>query len=544
MKNNNGKTTILTVFFFLSFILNGLSQVQSNEIRITEKIFFNGNASIDAYFGTIEGQDGLNLTKAYIMSDLKFSTYVDHSAISSLDGVLLEFYSTSRYIIIENCIFENIYKDTSAGVDPSFIINIRSSQNIIIRNCTFINKVGIDIDKGAYQTIEDNILDGGSINAGEVDNLTISRNKIGIIPNKPHSMKEYFQSRSGHIHVGVLTNSNISNNTISDTDIGLKVKSLTNCIVENNTLMRCKFDSDMLLSHTNTVNGKFFYYYKDKSGLTSDNFTNAGQAIIVNCEDSIISSIDAEYLDSGIIISYSKNITLENCSTKSSFNGGIVISTTSNLTIKNNEIFGWIQNPDSLSKNVQVYLNQISPYGIYIASAQNVYNINISRNVVIGCKYGIGIIDFYDDHQNIFNVTVYDNLYANNSVNGNLLSGDLSQYTQDGSIKFDNSTHGNYWEDYEAPRTVADMPSSSHNTHPTSSEADSLIWDAPYEVNGIVDTKPLKTYDHEFEYPDFTPLYPWEVSNPMLWIMSGIVGAIVLVGVAGMVFMKKRRTVI
>ena len=42
---------------------------------------------------------------------------------------------------------------------------------------------------------------------------------------------------------------------------------------------------------TNLVNGKPLYYYKSEIELGPNNFSNAGQVILVNCNNSVISNL-------------------------------------------------------------------------------------------------------------------------------------------------------------------------------------------------------------------------------------------------------------
>ena len=58
--------------------------------------------------------------------------------------------------------------------------------------------------------------------------------------------------------------------------------------------------------------GKPVYYYTGKIGLKSENFSNVGQAILINCNNSRISNLNISY-SGGIILSYSNNNTIFGC---------------------------------------------------------------------------------------------------------------------------------------------------------------------------------------------------------------------------------------
>ena len=53
---------------------------------------------------------------------------------------------------------------------------------------------------------------------------------------------------------------------------------------------------------SNHINNKPIYFYKDTTGLTPDDFLNAGQIILVNCNDTEISNVNVSNGSCGIII--------------------------------------------------------------------------------------------------------------------------------------------------------------------------------------------------------------------------------------------------
>ena len=55
---------------------------------------------------------------------------------------------------------------------------------------------------------------------------------------------------------------------------------------------------------TNLVNEKPIYYYANETQLGQHNFSNAGQILLVNCNDSVISNIDFTKVMSGIMLYY------------------------------------------------------------------------------------------------------------------------------------------------------------------------------------------------------------------------------------------------
>jgi parallel beta-helix repeat protein len=257
--------------------------------------------------------------------------------------------------------------------------------------------------------------------------------------------------------------------------------------------------------------------------LNAENFTNAGQVYLMQCEDSIVENVQVEYLENGILIEDGNNITIRNCIVKYPNYGGIFIRGCSDLLIFNNTILGW-------SYNWQKYDDlTIAVVGIEIYEGiGNSININITPNVVSGYKNGIIVFAYSHTYwiQKVFNLTVWDNYFADNEINGYAVSPDINNPYSD--LKFDNSTLGNYWDDYDAPRIASGVPSAS-GTHTSA-----------YRVNGIVDNNPLTEYDHPLFLPDLESLFPWAGLN--IWVIIGIVAG--AAGVASMVIViiiKKRK---
>jgi len=61
---------------------------------------------------------------------------------------------------------------------------------------------------------------------------------------------------------------------------------------------------------TNLVNGRTLYYYTNEVHLGPPNFSNAGQVIMVNCNDSILSNLNTSYSTTGISLFNCNNNTI------------------------------------------------------------------------------------------------------------------------------------------------------------------------------------------------------------------------------------------
>jgi parallel beta-helix repeat protein len=187
---------------------------------------------------------------------------------------------------------------------------------------------------------------------------------------------------------------------------------------------------------TNLVNGKPLYYYTNEISLGSDNFTNAGQVILVNCSDSLISNLDLSNGTCGILLGYSNNNNVSgNTANYNSY--GIYLrdsndNTVSENTVNYNDDYGaWSNgygiylrdsNDNNVSGNTANYNDVV---GIHLMNSN--YN-NVSVNTV-NCNHdGIELEGSNDN-------TVSGNTANNNSYgiylrdsNDNTISGNAIIY--------------------------------------------------------------------------------------------------------------------
>jgi parallel beta-helix repeat protein len=123
------------------------------------------------------------------------------------------------------------------------------------------------------------------------------------------------------------------------------------------------------IDNTNLVNNKPVYYYTNQIGLGASSFTDAGQIILIDCNNSIISGLNLSNGTTGIHLGYSNNNTLS---------GNII----------NNNAYGILL--DSNSKNNKIFLNNFT--NNEIDAEDNGLN-NLWDNGVIG--------NYWDDYDGI-----------------------------------------------------------------------------------------------------------------------------------------------
>ena len=252
------------------------------------------------------------------------------------------------------------------------------------------------------------------------------------------------------IRIEYSDNNTITGNSVND---GIIIFDSSNTTVSGNIMNHCGLGlygsleevSSYDIDTTNLVNGKPLYYYTNEVHLGPDNFTNAGQVILVNCNDSFVSNLSISDSFIGISLHYCNNNNISgntpnnNRSGISLFssdyntvsgniannNNGVGISlsksdynTVSGNTANNNTGTGiQLEYSDSntVSENIA---NDNNWAGIYLSTSQ--FN-NISDNTVNYNSYGI---HFYDSDSNTISrnnlvgngVCIYENEASNSNV--------------------------------------------------------------------------------------------------------------------------------
>ena len=295
------------------------------------------------------------------------------------------------YFKIENC---TVYNSTSfyvgnffysyAGIKLSHVSN-----SYIIDNDCLDNYFGIYLGfHSDNNTISGNIAsnnDNGGIYLQQSNNNTLSGNTA--------SNNTYYGIQIYYCNNNILSGNTANNNKWS----GISLETCNNTTLSGNLMNFCGIILSGSLvemaSHnidkTNLVNNKSIYYYKNEFGLDSSNFTNAGQIILVNCNNSKISGLNISD-GSGIYLYYCVNNTISGNTASNNNWNGIDLYCSNNNTISGNH----------LTYNTQ--------YGIKLANNAN-------------------------------NTIAYRNCFIQNGINA----------IDDGyNNQWDNGAIGNYWDDY------------------------------------------------------------------------------------------------
>lgn len=427
-------------FFLVSWLLvlsiiNGLEYLNINAINVEEISEFKDepNSKLSVYWDltgiSISGNNGwatINSTYEWCNGAGSWSDPYIIENITIDDGSI-RIEDSDVYFKIRNCTLFN-------GISGIILINV-SNGNLIDNTLINLNSFGIVVGESSYNnTISGNNLNnvGTGISLQGVYNNTISGNDINNTSSEGiqlgvNSFNNYISGNTlDNNSRGIFSYWDTYNNTISRNNItnsrsylGIYLSSGGyNYTVSENIMTKCGVqvwgDLDELSSHkidtSNKVNGKILYYYTNEVWLSSNNFLNVGQVILVNCNDSIISNLDITHVSTGISLYYCRNITISGNTANYNGGSGIYLGSSNNNIVSGN----------ILNSNFR---------GIYIGSYSN-DNI-ISGNVVINNHQGITVMG-------------ESNLINNNNFSGN----DRHAWDQLGGNQWDNGSIGNYWDDY------------------------------------------------------------------------------------------------
>ncbi|GAG90251.1 unnamed protein product, partial [marine sediment metagenome] len=254
---------------------------------------------------------------------------------------------------------------------------------------------------------------------------------------------------------------------------------------------------------TNKVNGKSIYFSIDRKNLDMAEFINPGQIILVNCSDSTISEIEISLTSTALVLSHCNNISILDCNFSNN-NMGLVLSYSNNNSIlrnnfdnnynsgiylseSNNNLIYWnifANNDADLTPNTYYGEGPPGPVGTFdgvgVRLRDNNNNTTIFENIIISNNIGIYLLN--SSYTTIRDNNIEDNyeygVYLEGShseisrsilIYGNYFESNLIENAYDNvnNTSWDNSSIGNYWNDY-----------------PGVDANDDGIGDTPYSING------------------------------------------------------------
>ncbi|MFX1493341.1 MAG: nitrous oxide reductase family maturation protein NosD [Promethearchaeota archaeon] len=347
------KSTILLIFFIILVIcfirLNQDFNFIDIELERNEKVSFHTsgfwNVSYIFIDGLATGPDAHNWT--WVISQDWYGggngSRENPFLIENITTRSISIQHSNKYFTLNNC---TVFNSTDTAI---YLYNV-SNGKIIGNKCLF-NENGIALNDCSNTTISSNEIDAS--------------NFLGLSINNSF-------------------NNTIVNNLLSKCGISISYSSTQN---ESN-----------IIDNSNLINGKPFYFYVNEINLGYANFTNAGQIVLHNCNDSLISDLNLSQCSSGISLFNCHNNSIENnCFTNNSI-GGIGVTLSTNIIIKNN----------TFTNNY--IIGMIPSRGIEIASStNNIIRNNIFHRNIIGIGIGLSTYGIESSRNQI---------YGNNISNG------------------------------------------------------------------------------------------------------------------------------
>ncbi len=369
-------------------------------------------------------------------------------------GILIE-NSKNYYFIIRNCTVKNAPSGTqnagikllssnngtlinnncskNSGQSRGILLNNNCDNNTLIGNIVKNNNIGIELITGCdSNNLKNNIIQSNSYRGLSVSINCLNNILFNNTVMNPVSFQGIFVSSSNGVK--------IANNTLSSNPTGIDLISSDNVIVANNSISNSNdfgisitygnndklyanklvnnglylygFDSE-IKSHTiasnNSVNGRQIRMYIDKKNLVPENFTGAGQIILLNCNNSIINNLNLSRSTVGLHMFKCNNNTIENLTLNNNRWGIYLYTSSVNNTIQNctaNNCMIGIRVYTDGDKNIirNNTLNNNTQYGIEVYYSDN-------------CTFTSNKINY--NNRGISSYMSIYNLITNNTINNN-----------------------------------------------------------------------------------------------------------------------------
>ncbi|MFX1374349.1 MAG: right-handed parallel beta-helix repeat-containing protein [Promethearchaeota archaeon] len=287
-------------------------------------------------------QDGLYLLNS--QNNTIFGNTVNHNWLYPYHGILIG--SDSH---------DNLIEGNEVNSNGLYGISVYGNNNTVLGNTVERN------NRGIYAIGFDNVIVGNiAFNNSKSGIYLFGAGSANITANSVSLNGEYgIYIRSAS---NVILNNNIGyNNGFS----GIIMRDANNIVASENKMNGSGYflvgtQTSINMDTSNLVNEKPIYFYKNQIGLKPINFTNAGQIILENCTNSLISNLEVSNGTIGICLIDSKNNTIQNvvssynkffgislsnsnnnsvsgCTTNYNGNGGILLESCQNCNITGSE---------------------------------------------------------------------------------------------------------------------------------------------------------------------------------------------------------------
>jgi parallel beta-helix repeat protein len=303
-------------------------------------------------------------------------------------GILIE-ESKNDYFIIRNCTVLNSSKGQNEDYNAGIKLKKTHNGTIYNNTCKDDNYIGIYLyytcsNNSIFNNILINNYHGiwlNGVGENRVYNNTVINNEHGIgVSNSDSNNVTSNIIKNNHWGLSILGNNNNASRNI-----------LTNCgIIPNSNIQSALTNS---IDTTNLVNGNPLYIYINKISLGFENYSDAGQVVLLNCSNSIVSNLNISKI--GLSEAHSSFVGY----------GGIVVAKCKNVTVMNNNvsiccdqaIYIWDSDNISVSEN-------IGSDNFRFIEIDNSNNSLIANNTALNCFWAICADD------------AYNNTFWNNSI--------------------------------------------------------------------------------------------------------------------------------
>ncbi|MFQ5980941.1 MAG: right-handed parallel beta-helix repeat-containing protein [Candidatus Heimdallarchaeota archaeon] len=333
-------------------------------------------------------------------------------------------------------------------------INLFSSSNnntLLGNTITNSSLYGIQLSSSSNNTLSGNTITNSSDNGihlfdsgnNTISGNTLSNNKNGIYVFTSSNNNTllgntitYCSQRGILVYDSNYTS--ISGNTIiNSSTYGIELQSSYNNTVSSNTVTNSSWYGILLFTAGNNTilgnnitnslfSGIYLSVSSSNNSVSNNIITNSSQhgIYLINSNKNIVSgNTVANSTDIGIYLSSSGNSTVSDNIVSASTNYGIYLSQSANSTLTGNTI-----------------TNSLSMDGIYLTNS-GFTNVSFNR-ISNSSQYGINI------PADTGNCTIWGNLITT--------SGGANAYDANGTNFWDNTTHGNWWDDYTGNDTNYD----------------------------------------------------------------------------------------
>jgi parallel beta-helix repeat protein len=334
---------ILMIGFIISLINMNINDFQK------QKLGYDKNIEETILYELKSSENWVLIDTTIIIDDTQVGTY-DWATINATYDWCNGAGTMGDPYIIENL--------TMIGYNYDACIKISdSSANFIIRYCTFINTDrALYITGSIYGKLVNNTFSNNWVGAsfGFCQDFTISENRfndngVGLLisqgDNYIISNNSFKNNSYGLEMVNDVMNSLIYKNMFEDNQAGIYFYSMDgeNNNISSNIMNGCGFDyydwnppvwaSTITIETSNLVNGKPLYFYHNQLNLRSVNFTNAGQVLLIESNNTHVSDLNISNCTVGISMNLCKNNTLINSNFS---NSAITLKDCYNITLNNN----------------------------------------------------------------------------------------------------------------------------------------------------------------------------------------------------------------